>query len=212
MVDHPLSLPRQRLEHIQPTIIAGRDELDQGVEKQERLVVRAALLGLSNGVSERPDGLVVPNLGGAREVGSSLTEPRRFEKRASCKAMQGPPPDLADSLIDRLLQQRMAEFVAQLSAVLRFRDELRADEWLENRRNAVRCQAGDGRENRCLDAAAEDRERLKHRDGGFVECAQPRLDALGKILRQPSQHRRRQICALVQKRFQQPEREQRVPA
>ena len=147
MINHPIRLPRQRLEDIQPALVAGRDELDQGVEDQERLVIGAAFLCLSNSVPERPDSLVVPNLGGACEVGSSLAEPSRCQKRATCEAMQTPPPDLADSLIDRFLQQRVGELVTQLPAVLHFRHELGADERLEHRREAVRCEAGDRRED-----------------------------------------------------------------
>ena len=47
--------------------------------------------------------------------------------------MKSPPTDFADSLIDRFLQQRVRELVAQPSAVLRFGDELGADKPLEHR-------------------------------------------------------------------------------
>ncbi len=138
MVDHPLRLPRQRFEDVQPALVAGRDELDQGVEDHQRLVVGAPFLGLPNSVAERPNRLIVADLGGAREVGSSLAEPSRRQQRAAGEAMQSAPPDLADLLIDRLLQQRMGELVAQIPAVLRFGHELRANEWLEHRGEALR--------------------------------------------------------------------------
>ena len=75
--------------------------------------------------------------GGWCEVGRSLAQPRRSQQRATCQAMQCSPPDLADSLVDRLLQQRMGKLIAQVPAVLRFRDELRPHERLEHRGEAL---------------------------------------------------------------------------
>ena len=63
MVDDPLRLPRQRSEDIQPALVAGRDELDQGVEDYQRLVVGAPFLGLPNSVAECPNRLIVSDFG-----------------------------------------------------------------------------------------------------------------------------------------------------
>ena len=69
---------------------------------------------------------------------SSLAEPSRCQQCAAGEAMQSPPTDLADSLVDRLLQKRVGELVVQIPAVLRFRHELRADELLEHGRKSFR--------------------------------------------------------------------------
>jgi hypothetical protein len=77
MIDDPLRLPRQRLEHAEPALVAGWDELDERVEDRERLAVGAALLGLSDRIAKYGDGLVVPDLRRAGEVCGGFAEPAR---------------------------------------------------------------------------------------------------------------------------------------
>ena len=43
VVDHPVGLPAQRVEHVEPAPVAGREHVEQRVEQRERLVVLLAL-------------------------------------------------------------------------------------------------------------------------------------------------------------------------
>jgi hypothetical protein len=103
VIDRPVRPPGERVEHVQPTLIAGRDELDQRVQDRERLAVRSAQLRLPDGVAKRFDRLLVSDLRAEREVGSCFSQPTRGQQRPSNEAVQPAPPRTADALIDRLL-------------------------------------------------------------------------------------------------------------
>ena len=79
VIHYPFGPPGERVEYVQPPLVACRDELDEGAEDCQRFAVRPALLRLSHAITKCFDGFLISDFRGTREVRSCFTKPTSSE-------------------------------------------------------------------------------------------------------------------------------------
>ena len=109
---------RQRVEHVEPAPVACGSTIEQRVEQRERLVVLLARLGLAERFAERLDRFRVADVGRAHEVAGRGAVVALGDEHPRDEAVQRATAGPADALVDRLLDQRVRDLVAQLATVL----------------------------------------------------------------------------------------------
>ncbi len=121
----------ERVEHVEPTPVAFGQHRQQRVEQRQRLVVLAAGLGLPQRLAQRFDRLRVADVGRAHEVPGGRAVVALGDEDPRDQPVQGPLSGPPDPLVDRLLDQRVRDLVAQLPPVLGLVDQPSPDQVVE---------------------------------------------------------------------------------
>ena len=136
VVDHPFGLEWHRTEHVLPAPVPRRHELQQRVEQCQRLAVMLALFCLAQCFAQGVNGLGVTRLRGPHEVGRGRAETARVHQHPRRVTVKGPATCAADAAVDRLLDERVVDLIAQVAALLDFGDQASPHQPLEDRTRA----------------------------------------------------------------------------
>ena len=146
MVDEPLRARVHRLEHLEPALVVGRQQLDELGLEVERLAERLPALGLAHGVQEHVDRLRVAPLGRAGEVQCRFGQVPCTQQRARRLPMQHAPRGAAGRLVDDVADERVIELVVELAAALLLDHDARPDELREHGSNLLERAGGQRRQ------------------------------------------------------------------
>ena len=208
MVDDPVRGERQDSEHLEPPEVPGGQQLEEGIEQGQLLLVVLAGLRPAEGFAERLDRLLVARVHGSHDVAGGGTVPAALHQLAGHVPVQRPPAGTADVLVDRVLDEWMGDFVDQLPAQLHLHHEPRPLELLEDDRELVEGVAGQAQQAAELDPVLDHRQDLDRGAGLAVEPSQARFDPVGEPFRQGAQGGVGQIGSLVEQGAHQSRHEQ----
>ena len=142
MVDDPVRGEGHDADHLAPPLVAGRDHGEQRLEQGQRLPVVLPGFGPAQGFAERLDRLVVAGVGRLHHMAGRGTVAARLDQHPRRMAVQRPAAGPADLAVDGFLDQRVADLVEQLAALLELGDQPHPLEPLEDGGQIVEGLAG----------------------------------------------------------------------
>ncbi len=162
VVDQPLGARVHRLEHLEPALVVGGEEIDELGLELERLAVRLAPFGLAHRVQQHLDRLRIAPLSRAGEVQRRLGEVPGLEQRAGGLPVQQPALSGTRCLVDHVANERVLELIAELTASLLLVHDPRLDQLGQDRAHFLERLSSQRRQVAERNRPSHHRQQLEH--------------------------------------------------
>ena len=203
MVDQPLGPRVHRVEHFEPALVVGRQEIDELGLQLERLAVCLAPLRLAYRVEQHFDRLRIPALGRPSEVQRGFREMPGLKQRARGLPVQQPPAGGTGGLVDDVANEWVLDLVSNVAGAFLLDHDPRVDQLGEDRTNFFERSTRERRQIAERNRPAHHRDQLEQALWRGIQAAQLRGHAIGQALGQAAEMRSRQIAPFGQERTQQ---------
>jgi hypothetical protein len=207
---HPVRLPPHGVEHLVPARVALRQDLEEGVQDCQRLLVEATILGLAHRLTQHRHRLAVTDEGAAGEVGGGGCDAAGGVEGPSHGAVERLSPGGDHRLVHGLLDQRVGQLVAGSGPVWTFHQQRRPQQALEAVRHLFQ---GNGEDRRQLvggSGLVDDAQQLQQGAVGGGQGTQLHRHPLSETLRDAVEVGFLQVRPFLQQRPQQADGEERM--